>query len=69
MLPSREKSVGLFKVAHGDLLGVMFDSVGDSKIRENRPGDKNFTESDFLKNCRSSQSAKPTANIRLYIRE
>jgi len=22
-----------------------------------------------LKNCRSSQSAKPTANIRLYIRE
>ena len=40
MLTSREKSVGLFKVAHGDLLGVMFArmfvSVGDSKIRENR---------------------------------
>ena len=28
MLTSREKSVGLFKVAHGDLLGVMFVSVG-----------------------------------------
>ena len=42
MLPSREKSVGLFKVAHGDLLGVMFDSVGDSKIRENRKKSKIF---------------------------
>ena len=26
-------------------------------------------DSEILKNCRSSQSAKPTANIRLYIRE
>ena len=27
------------------------------------------SESEISKNCRSSQSAKPTANIRLYIRE
>jgi len=44
------------------VMALIFEPVLDPNILEIILGD-------FSKNCRSSQSAKPTANIRLYIRE